>query len=77
MSLPKKLTTQQNTEQEQVSIEATNQAQAAQEFQTVEELLRHDALHTPVPPSIEHRLQASLEQNPIPPRPWWRRWLGR
>jgi hypothetical protein len=46
-------------------------------FKGVEDLLRHDALHTPVPPSIEHRLQASLERNPISePRKWWRRLLG-
>ena len=47
------------------------------QFGSVEDLLRHDALHTPIPPSIEHRLQSSLERNPIPDsRSWWRRLLG-
>jgi hypothetical protein len=46
------------------------------EFASVEAMLRHDALHTPVPPSIAQRLRESLAQNPPPPRPWWRRLLG-
>ena len=42
----------------------------------VEEMLRHDALHTPVPPTIAHRLSESIGQMPAPPRPWWRRLFG-
>ncbi len=56
----------------------TRQAQQTSplEFATPEELLRHDALHTPVPPTIAHRLQESIGKNPSPPPPWWRRLLG-
>ena len=47
------------------------------EFETPETMLRHDALHTIVPPAIAVRLQESLGAlPPPPPRPWWRRFLG-
>lgn len=46
------------------------------EFATAEQMLRHDALHTPVPPSIADRLQESAARLPAPARPWWRRLLG-
>src|SRR5206468_4223424 len=49
------------------------QQSSPQEFATVEEMLRHDAVHTPVPPAIAHRLQESIGQLPAPPRSWWRR----
>lgn len=45
------------------------------EFLTPEEMLRHDAIHTPVPPCIEKRLRTSAA--PLAPaRPWWRRLFG-
>ena len=68
-----KLTAQ---EQEQLAA-AQQQKQAAHEFATVEEMLRHDALHTPVPPTIAHRLEESVKELPPPPgRAWWRRFFG-
>jgi hypothetical protein len=45
------------------------------EFASAEEMLRHDAVHTPVPPAIAHRLQASIAQLPAPSRSWWQRWF--
>ncbi len=55
-------------------------AQAAQtrelEFQTVEELLRHDAAQTAVPPEIARRLSQSIAQPAPPRRSWWRKLLG-
>jgi hypothetical protein len=75
MNLPKKLATQQKTEeQEQALGQLQVQPEAGREFASVEELLRHDALHTPVPPAISCRLQASIK----PPRhapSWWQRWF--
>jgi hypothetical protein len=65
-------------EQEQLAA-AQQQAQSSspQEFASVEEMLRHDALHTPVPPTIAHRLEESISQLPPPAdRAWWRRLLG-
>ena len=70
------------TQQEQEQLATTHQqtqSSSAQEFASVEEMLRHDALHTPVPPSIAHRLEESIGQTPPPPAPeraWWRRLLG-
>ena len=54
------------------------QSPTAREFASVEEMLRHDALHTPVPPTIAHRLEESVGQSPPPPpgRAWWRRFFG-
>ena len=46
------------------------------EFQSPEELLRHDAAQTAVPPEIARRLSQSIAQSPPPRRPWWRRLLG-
>jgi hypothetical protein len=47
------------------------------EFGSAEEMLRHDALHTPVPPSIGRRLQESLARLPAARSSWWRRLWGR
>lgn len=71
-----KLTSQQQQQQQQQALGQQTQQQAALEFATAEELLRHDALHTPVPPAIVHRLQESIGQLPPRPRSWWRRWFG-
>jgi hypothetical protein len=46
------------------------------EFQSAEELLRHDAAQTAVPPEIARRLSQSIAQSAPPRRPWWRRWIG-
>ena len=51
------------------------QARETREFSGVEELLRHDALHTPVPPSIAGRLRESIGSLK-PNRSWWRRLFG-
>ena len=60
----------------QQSTQQHTQSSSENEFATVEEMLRHDAIHTPVPPAIAHRLSDSMAQLPAPPRPWWRRLLG-
>jgi len=65
-------------EQEQLAAQQQQtQSSAAQEFASVEEMLKHDALHTPVPPTIAHRLEESVKQLPPPSsRGWWRRFFG-
>ncbi len=74
MNPPRKLTSQQKLEEQQAIRRQLREP--VREFGSVEEMLRHDALHTPVPPSIAHRLRASLGPMPLPARPWWRRLLG-
>ena len=65
-------------EQEQLAAEQQHaQGASGQDFASVDELLRHDALHTPVPPTIGYRLEESVKQ--LPPassRAWWRRFFG-
>jgi hypothetical protein len=65
-------------EQEQLAARQQQaQSGSAQEFPSVEEMLRHDALHMPVPPAIAHRLEESVKQLPPPSqRGWWRRFFG-
>ncbi len=75
----KKLAAQPQTEEREEQQPVLNGAQATQagwEFATPEAMLRHDALHTPVPPEIGRRLEASLRDCPAPVRPWWKRWFG-
>ncbi len=65
--------TSQEQQLHQSAAQQQLQQTAACEFATAEEMLRHDALHTPVPPAIAHRLKQSIGPMPAPPRPWWRR----
>ena len=77
MNPPKKLTTRQKTEvEEQALAQQQVQPQGEREFGSVEEMLRHDALHTPVPPAIAYRLQESIGKAPRPASSWWQRWFG-
>ena len=67
------------TPKEQGQLEAQHQqtqSSSVQEFATPEDLLRHDALHTPVPPTVAHRLKESIGQMPESGQPWWKRLLG-
>lgn len=75
MNPEKKITIQQQAEESQQTQQTTNPT--ALEFATVDELLRHDASHTPVPPEIEQRLETSTGQLPSAQRrSWWRRIFG-
>ncbi len=74
MKRQSKLTIRQQEQQQ--AAEQQTQQNVAREFATAEELLRHDALHTPVPPSIARRLKQSIAGLPPPSRAWWRRFFG-
>ncbi len=78
MDQPKKhLTHQHAQEQQQAETQQTAQQTAGREFPTVEELLREDARHTPVPPDLSHRLAESIKHVPQEPsRSWWKRIFG-
>jgi hypothetical protein len=71
-----KLTSQEQQHEQQAVQHQESLQTSAIEFDSVEKMLRHDALHTPVPPVIGHRLEASIGSLPPPARSWWRRWLG-
>ncbi len=63
--------------QQQETTPETTQASTAREFATPEEMLRHDAAQTVVPPVIAKRLADSVGQEPAPRQSWWRRWLAK
>ena len=56
--------------------EQTNSDQNAQEFPSVEELLRQDAAQTPPPASIWERLKKNLGETPSAKPSWWRKWFS-
>lgn len=72
MKRQSKLTSQ---EQEQLA-ETQSQQTSAREFASAEEVLRHDASQTNVPPAIAERLSQSIKNEPRPERSWWKRLLG-
>ena len=71
-----KLNSQEQEQAQQQSAAQETQPASALEFASPEEMLRHDALHTPVPPTIAHRLHESIGNAPPRPQSWWRRLLG-
>ena len=62
----------ESQEQQQTS-EAQSRQTTIREFTSVEELLCFDAKRTDVPPEIAQRLSRTLQNEPRPARPWWRR----
>lgn len=75
-------TPKQRLQHQQPLEQTSEQQQAAQQqtgltFDSVEELLRHDAAHTTPPPAIVARLKVSLEQEPKQKRSWWQRLFAR
>jgi len=60
-------------EQQQVSESHTQSNQTIHEFALPEDALRFDAKQTAVPAAVAERLSRSLQRNPPPPRPWWKR----
>ncbi|HEY3862129.1 MAG TPA: hypothetical protein VGO59_09600 [Verrucomicrobiae bacterium] len=60
--------------------EQTSQNRAANSgelnFENAEDLLRHDAAQTLVPPDIARRLSESIAQEPAPRQSWWRKLLS-
>jgi len=65
-----------SSQAEQMPLTQETQQQSTREFGSPEEMLRHDALHTPVPPAIGHRLQESIGRA-APSKPsWWRKLFG-
>lgn len=71
-----KLTSQQRAQEQQTTAHQ-QQTKPGVEFASVEEMLRHDASQTPVPPAIESRLQESLTQSATTEPSWWRRFFRR
>jgi hypothetical protein len=62
-------------QEQAAAAEQTAANSGALEFQSPEELLRHDAAQTAVPPEIARRLGKSIAEPAPPRRPWWRKLL--
>jgi len=67
---------QQSKEREELVAKST-QENATREFATTDDLFRHDAAQTQVPPVIAERLSKSIENLPRPSRSWWQRIFNR
>jgi hypothetical protein len=72
MKQQSKLTAHQQEEQ---AAELRAAKTAGQEIDSVEQLLRHDAGQTLLPPNIAQRLRQSLGESAAPRRAWWRKLL--
>jgi hypothetical protein len=62
---------QEQGEQAQHTAQQSSQNQA-QEFESVEELLRYDSDQNPVPAEVGERLNASIAAEPKPAKPWYK-----
>jgi hypothetical protein len=71
--MEKKSSRLQHREQEELAQQQQTTQQSVREFATAEELLRHDATQTSVPPAVVERLQESIEREPKLASSWWRR----
>jgi hypothetical protein len=63
-------------QQHESELRQNEQSQSAQEFESVDEMIRLDANQTVPPPSIAERLKESIAQEPPPAQPWWKRLFG-
>lgn len=57
--------------------ETASQENRPLEFQTAEELIRHDAKNTQPPERLEKRVKESIEREAASTRRWWHRFLDR
>jgi hypothetical protein len=57
-------------------LQAEIRADAAREFDTPEELLRHDAAQVSPPAEVAARLGESIRRE-APPTSWWKRLFGK
>lgn len=56
--------------------EQTTRQPSKHEFETVEEMIRHDASQTEPPAAVAERLADSISKEPKSTKPWWRRFLS-
>ena len=76
MNQRSKLNSRETDEQQAAASTHQSQQSAGLDFATPEEMLRHDALHTAMPPNLPYRLRDSLGGTPSPRGSWWKRLFG-
>jgi hypothetical protein len=73
----KRHTTRLNQQEQEAAAQQRNtQDQATIQFNTAEEVLRHDCTRIRVPSAVAERLRESVNTEPKPARSWWKRWMG-
>jgi negative regulator of sigma E activity len=75
-NLPRNELRQQQQQNHELAQTQGLQSTQGKEFSSVEEMLRFDAAQNPPPEAIRNRLEASVEAEPAPQKPWWKRWFG-
>ena len=66
---------QESTSEQQ---EHQQEKSEVKEFSSVEEMLRHDAAQTVVPPGVAAKLNQSIRNAPVPEtKSWWQRFFPR
>ena len=71
-----KLHQKEQLEEELNSSQKQEQETAGMEFNTVEDLLRHDSDQNPVPAEVAERLNRSIAAEPKPQRSWIKKLFG-
>lgn len=71
-----KLHQKEQLEEELNSSQKQEQETAGMEFNTVEDLLRHDSDQNPVPAEVAERLNRSIAAQPKPQRSWIKKLFG-
>ena len=71
-----KLHQKEQNEEELNSSQKQEQETAGMEFNTVEDLLRHDSDQNPVPAEVAERLNRSIAAEPKPQRSWIKKLFG-
>ncbi len=74
---PKQRLQHQQAHEHTSELQQTAEQRTGLTFDSVEELLRHDAAHTTAPPAIAARLKVSVEQERKRKRSWWQRLFTR
>jgi hypothetical protein len=72
--LKQEIRAEQASAQEQ--FQRTESQAQVKEFATVDDLLRFDSEQNPVPPEVADRLGRSLEAEPKPEKPWYKKLFG-
>lgn len=71
--------TQQTREltEEESSVAQDQRTEPSMVFESAEDMIRHDAAHTPVPPGLRGRMMNSIAQEAREntSTPWWKRWM--
>lgn len=61
---------------EDVDLNGRQQRETCLEFESAEEVIRHECRRIAVPSNVAERLRRSIANEPKPPKAWWKRWFS-